>query len=142
VVNADKIRIWIARFAAPLAFFFAATVLVILVQRALESDAGEAGTNSTSTEEVDTGPVTTAPDQTTPLPRGCRKALYAVKSGDTLESIAAKCEVPLSDLLELNPEIDPLTLNPGDRIRIRSKEAQQELNQQSQQEEEEQQDQA
>ena len=131
-MNADKIRVWIARFAAPLAFFFAATVLVILVQRALESDAGEAGTNSTSTEDVDTGPVTTGPDQTTAPPRGCRKARYAVKSGDTLESIAAKCEVPLSDLLELNPEIDPLTLNPGDRIRIRSQEEQEQLNQQAQ----------
>jgi LysM repeat protein len=42
-----------------------------------------------------------------------------VKSGDTLESIAAECDVPLSELLELNPNIDPLALNPGDRIRIR-----------------------
>jgi LysM repeat protein len=108
-------------------------VLVILVQRALESDAGGAGTNTTSTEEVDTGPVTTSPDQPTALPRACRKALYVVRSGDTLESIAAKCEVPLSDMLELNPDIDPLTLNPGDRIRIRSREEQQELNQQNQQ---------
>jgi len=132
-VNADQIRIWIARLAAPLAFFLAATVLVILVQRALESDAGGAGTNTTSTEEVDTGPVTTSPDQPTKLPRACRKALYVVMSGDTLESIAAKCEVPLSDMLELNPDIDPLTLNPSDRIRIRSREEQQELNQQNQQ---------
>jgi LysM repeat protein len=132
-VNEDQIRIWIARLAAPLAFFFAATVLVILVQRALESDAGGAGTNTTSTEEVDTGPVTTSPDQPTALPRACRKALYLVRSGDTLESIAAKCEVPLSDMLELNPDIDPLTLNPGDRIRIRSREEQRELNQQNQQ---------
>ena len=141
-MNADQIRIWIARLAAPLAFFFAATVLVILVQRALESDAGGAGTNTTSTEEVDTGPVTTSPNQPTALPRACRKALYVVRSGDTLESIAAKCEVPLSDMLELNPDIDPLTLNPGDRIRIRSREAQQELNQQNQQDQGDQQDQA
>ena len=42
-----------------------------------------------------------------------------MKSGDTLESISAKCDVPLDELLELNPEIDPLTLNPGDRIRIK-----------------------
>ncbi len=119
-MNADKIRVWVARFAAPLAFFFAATVLVILVQRALESDAGEAGTSATSTQEVDTGPTTTAPGETTALPRGCRRPRYTVRRGDTLESIAAKCRVPLSDLLELNPEIDPLTLNPGDRIRIRA----------------------
>jgi LysM repeat protein len=124
-VNADKIRVWIARFAAPLAFFFAATVLVILVQRALESDETEAGTNTTSTVAIDTGPTTTETGETTTLPRGCRKARYTVKRGDTLESIAAKCEVPLSDLLELNPNIDPLTLNPGDRVRIKPKQSQQ-----------------
>jgi LysM repeat protein len=119
LVNADKIRIWIARFAAPLAFFFAATVLVILVQRALESDSGEAGTNTTSTEEVDTGETTTAGEPTTTVPRACRRQRYVVRSGDTLESISARCDVPLADLLELNPNIDPLALNPGDRVRIR-----------------------
>ena len=55
MVDPDRLRVWIARLAAPLAFFFAATVLVILVQRALESDAGEAGTAGTSTEQIDTG---------------------------------------------------------------------------------------
>ena len=121
MVDPDRIRVWIARLAAPLAFFFAATVLVILVQRALESDAGEAGTSGTSTEQIDTGTVTTLPDTTTTTgqPRGCRKQRYVVKSGDTLESISAKCDVPLDELLELNPDIDPLTLNPGDRIRIK-----------------------
>ena len=83
-MNADRIRIWIARFAAPLAFFFAATVLVILVQRALESDSGEAGTNTTSTAEVDTGETTTGAEPTTSLPRGCRRQRYTVRSGDTL----------------------------------------------------------
>ncbi len=121
-MNADQIRVWVARLAAPLAFFFAATVLIILVQRALESDAGEAGTSGTFTEEVDTAPppTTTTPETTTTLPRGCQKPRYTVKSGDTLESIAEKCDVPVSELLELNPSVDPLTLNPGDRIRIRA----------------------
>ncbi len=121
MVDPDRIRIWIARLAAPLAFFFAATVLVILVQRGLESDAGEAGTSGPSTQEADTSPTVTTPETTTttPPPRGCRKQRYLVKPGDTLESISEKCDVPLAELLELNPDIDPLTLNPGDRIRIR-----------------------
>jgi LysM repeat protein len=121
LVDPDRIRVWVARLAAPLAFFFAATVLVILVQRALESDAGEAGTNGTQTGLVDTGVTTTEeePTTTSEVPRACRRARYRVENGDTLESIAAKCEVPLDELLELNPDIDPLTLNPGDRIRIR-----------------------
>ncbi|MGH3042413.1 MAG: LysM peptidoglycan-binding domain-containing protein [Gaiellaceae bacterium] len=106
--------------AAPLAFFFAATVLVILVQRALESDSGEAGTDGPSTERVDTGPATTVPGTTTTaLPRACNRQRYRVRSGDTLESISEKCDVSVAELLELNPNVDPLTLNPGDRIRIR-----------------------
>jgi LysM repeat protein len=122
VVDPDRLRVWIARLAAPLAFFFAATVLVILVQRALESDAGEAGTTAKTTERTDTETTaTTTPDgTTTDVPRSCRRNRYRVRSGDTLESIAAKCQVPLDELLLLNPDIDPLTLNPGDRIRIRS----------------------
>lgn len=126
-MNADQIRIWIARLAAPLAFFFAATVLVILVQRALESDAGEAGTDGPATETVDTTePTTTEPEPTTTVPRGCQKQRYTVRSGDTLESIAEKCDVPVDELLELNPSIDPLALNPGDKIRIRTAQAEDE----------------
>jgi LysM repeat protein len=119
-VNADQLRVWIARFAAPLAFFFAATVLIILVQRALESDPGEARTDGRSTEQVDTSPTTSTTETNPTVRRGCQRQRYTVRSGDTLESIAEKCDVPLADLLELNPEIDPLTLNPGDRVRIRA----------------------
>lgn len=118
-MNADQIRVWIARLAAPLAFFFAATVLVILVQRALESDPSTAGTGGISTEAVETSPNGTTTDGNAQVPRACRRARYVVRAGDTLESIAARCDVPLSDLLELNPNIDPLTLNPGQRVRIR-----------------------
>ena len=120
---------WVARLAAPLAFFFAATVLVILVQRALESDAGEAGTDGPTKQKVETSPTTSRAEPTTTLPRGCQKPRYTVRSGDTLESIAEKCDVPVADLLELNPTADPLTLNPGDRIRIRA--AQQEEQEQT-----------
>ena len=127
-MNADNLRVWIARFAAPLAFFFAATVLIVLVQRALESDSGEAGTDGATTQEVDTDETTTTtePELNSTLPRGCQKARYIVKSGDTLESIAEKCDVPVTELSALNPTVDPLTMNPGDRIRIRPPQSQDE----------------
>jgi LysM repeat protein len=41
-----------------------------------------------------------------------------VKVGDTLESIAAKFDTTVDDLLTLNPGIDPLALNPGQKIRV------------------------
>jgi LysM repeat protein len=44
---------------------------------------------------------------------------YTVKPGDTPSSIAEKTGVPLEDILRLNPDLDPQTLSPGQRIRLR-----------------------
>jgi hypothetical protein len=122
MVDPDRLRVWVARLAAPLAFFFAATVLVVLVQRGLESGDGEAGANG-GTTQVDTPtttPTTTAPDGTTTAPGGpCLAPRVRVRAGDTLESIAARCNVDVDQIIELNPGIDPLALTPGQRVRIR-----------------------
>lgn len=122
MVDPDRLRVWVARLAAPLAFFFAATVLVVLVQRGLESGDGEAGVNSGSTStEVDTSTTAaTTPDGTTTTAAGpCLRNRARVREGDTLESIAARCDVPVDQIIELNPGIDPLALTPGQVVRIR-----------------------
>lgn len=49
-----------------------------------------------------------------------RKRTYIVKSGDTLGSIAAKFDISLSRLLELNPDIDPQSLQTGEKITVPS----------------------
>jgi LysM repeat protein len=122
MVDPDRFRVWVARLAAPLAFFFAATVLVILVQRGLESDEGEAGSGTAPTEvdtATDAGPSATEPDGTTTTAEECLANRTRVREGETLEAIAARCEVPLDQIIELNPGIDPLALSPGQRVRIR-----------------------
>jgi LysM repeat protein len=48
-----------------------------------------------------------------------RAKYYAVQSGDSLTSIAAKTGVPLSALEALNPRVDPNTLQTGLRLRLR-----------------------
>jgi LysM repeat protein len=112
--------VWAARLAAPLAFFFAATVLVILVQRGFEDDEPDA--TPTTTGAVATGPTGTGTGTgTTAGPNGRRT--YRVRSGDTLESIAARFDVDVDVLLELNPNIDPLALTPGQVIRLRPRAA-------------------
>jgi LysM repeat protein len=117
MVDPDRLRVWVARLAAPLAFFFAATVLVVLVQRGLESDPTEAVGPSAGTTETNTGPTTT-PDGTTTAPPACRRRVR-VRSGDTLESIAERCRTTVADILDLNPNIDPLALSPGQLVRVR-----------------------
>ena len=101
-----------ARLAAPVAFFAAATVLIILVESGLNGG-GSAATTST-------GPAISSPTTTVGTTTGPKKKkrIYRVRSGDTLESIAAKFHTTVQDLLQLNPNVDPLALSPGQKIRV------------------------
>ncbi len=47
-----------------------------------------------------------------------KRKTYTVKSGDTPSGIAEKTGVSLDTLQELNPDLDPQTLAPGQRIRL------------------------
>lgn len=103
-------RLWAARFVAPLAFFAAATILIVLIQRGL--DGGSTDTATTAT------PTITLPPPTGSTTTSTKKRFYRVKRGDTLESIAAKFDTTVDDLLTLNPNVDPLALSPRQRIRV------------------------
>jgi LysM repeat protein len=113
MVSDPRYRTWVYRIAAPAAFFLAATILVVLIERGLDS-----GSTVTTTSAV---PTVTAPE-TTPTTGTTtgkqKKQIYRVKAGDTLESIAAKFDSTVDDLLALNPGIDPLALSPGQKIRV------------------------
>ena len=54
-----------------------------------------------------------------PAPK-TRQPYYVVKKGDVLFAISQKTGVPLEDLRGLNPDLDPLALAPGQRIRLRA----------------------
>lgn len=107
---------WAARLAAPVAFFVAAGVLVALVAGALSSsDPGPAATPSTV---ASTPTETTPPTTTGRAGPPAQRRFYRVRSGDTLESIAARFDTTADRLSELNPGIDPLALTPGQRVRV------------------------
>jgi LysM repeat protein len=109
----DQFRVWLTRVIAPLAFLAATTVLVIAVQRAL--DDGGSSTVIQATEPTGSVPVTidTGGEEPSAEPR-----FYRIKAGDTLEDIAGQFDTTVDKLLELNPDIDPLALEPGTRIRV------------------------
>jgi LysM repeat protein len=110
VVEHEQRRVWAARVVAPLAFFAAATILIILIQTGLSSG------SETTTSSV---PTTSAPTTSAPTTTGKKKKrFYRVHGGDTLESIAAKFDTTVDDLLQLNPNVDPLALSPGQKIRV------------------------
>jgi orotidine-5'-phosphate decarboxylase len=47
------------------------------------------------------------------------RTTYTVKAGDSLDAIAITVKVPKETLLQLNPDLDPQALQPGQKIKIR-----------------------
>jgi LysM repeat protein len=110
-------RSWLARVAAPLAFLVLATLGVVAVRAALDEDSVTTTVTVTTTSETTTAkqPAST----TTKQGNNSKNAkYYRVQSGDTLESIASDHGTTVEALLELNPGIDPVALNIGQRIRV------------------------
>ncbi len=115
MVNGDAARAWGARVLAPLAFFFAASVLVLIVYNSLnaETEGSARPTPTTATGAVGGG---TAPATTGTAPQ--QRRFHVIREGDTLESIARRYKTTVDDLLTLNPAIEPNALTPGQRIRV------------------------
>jgi LysM repeat protein len=102
-----------ARFLAPLALV-AFVIALFLVVTSSQTDRGGAGAPNQSSG---TNRPSASPTGTPAKSKGRRR--YTVKAGDTPSSIAEKTGVPLDDILRLNPDLDPQTLSPGQRIKLR-----------------------
>lgn len=96
-----------ARFLAPIALIVFAFVLFNVVQ------GDDEPTNTTPAKQTATATPTEAAkkDDSKKKPK-----TYTVKSGDTASGIAEEAGIDLPTLLELNPELDPSTLSPGQKI--------------------------
>jgi LysM repeat protein len=104
-----------ARFLAPLALVAFALALFIVVTSSQTTGGGEPSAAPSAGDEQ------AAPDGEGGEPEKERKGprFYTVKPGDTPSAIAEKTDTPLEDIERLNPDIDPQTLSPGTRIRLR-----------------------
>ena len=127
MVNDGDRTTWGARVLAPLAFFAAATVLVLLVHNSLNAGTDDeppaaaeraAGANGGNGERGTGGGNQAGAGNEQEGPRQ-RRRFYRIKPGDTLDKIAPQFDTTVDDLLQLNPGIDPNALTPGQRIRIR-----------------------
>jgi LysM repeat protein len=105
----------LARYAAPVAFLLAATIAVLLVRSALDGEAASppaATTPAAATTDVSTGAGTT--------PAGTAGAeFYRIQAGDTLAVVADQHDTTVEQLLVLNPDVDPVALRIGQRIRVK-----------------------
>jgi LysM repeat protein len=109
-----------ARFIAPLALLAFALALFLVVSRS-STDSGSAGSGAKTTKEqpVASPAADGGGDAASKDSKGPR--FYRVKAGDTPSAIAERTGVPLSQIMELNPDLDPQTLAPGQRIKLRTK---------------------
>jgi LysM repeat protein len=111
------VRVWLARLAAPAALLLAATVAVLLVRSALESGDDGGGTTTTPTVTQPAAPPAQPPAGGTTTTAAATE-FYRVRRGDTLETIAEQYGTTVEQLLVLNPEVDPVELAIGERIRV------------------------
>jgi hypothetical protein len=104
-----------ARFLAPLALVAVSVALFAVVSSNLP-DENDAGPNQATEPQPAASPNGDGEERSRDRlgPR-----FYTVKAGDTPSAIADKTDVPLEDILRLNPDLDPQTLSPGARIRLR-----------------------
>jgi LysM repeat protein len=107
-----------ARFAAPAAFLLAATIAILLVRSGLENGEGTAAPTATATTAAPgtSGPGTTGSNTTAPAGE---QQFYVIRAGDTLAVIAEEHDTTVEQLLVLNPELDPVALTVGQRIRVK-----------------------
>jgi LysM repeat protein len=110
-----------ARFLAPLALAAFVVALLVVVTSSRNAGEGESPAPNQATEtrpaSQEEQPDEAAGEEEAEEEREPRR--YTVQPGDTPSSIAEETGVPLEDILRLNPNLDPQTLSPGTRLRLR-----------------------
>ena len=102
---------YLARYVAPAAFLLAVTAVVLVVRSTLRSNKPAATTASVTTRP--------APAATRPRPAPAPRRYYVIRSGDTLDGIAARFATTVTELLRLNPGVQPTALTPGRQVRVK-----------------------
>jgi hypothetical protein len=114
----DRTRRRLARLAAPAAFLAAATIAILSVRAAIHDEPSAGGTRPAATAPA---PTTTRSPAPAPRSATTRRAprFVRVGPGDTLGSIAEQHRTTVENLRALNPDVDPVALTVGQRIRVR-----------------------
>jgi LysM repeat protein len=100
---------WGARLLAPAAFLAAATVAIVLIRSGLDRNDAPVRSQRPAATRTATGPTTTRA-------RPPAQDAYTIREGDTLDQIALAHDTTVERLLELNPRLDPTSLQVGQRI--------------------------
>ena len=107
-----RIPWWFVRYGFPAAALALVTLAVVLLRPVLHDS------NSVEAAPVSAAPVVEQRPKQPSRTRSARVSAYAVRSGDTLGSIADRFGTTVDRLMELNPGIDPRALRVGQAIRV------------------------
>jgi LysM repeat protein len=89
--------------------------IAVISTLASSGDEGGGSAEQTSAQQDDTGSGgDSAQQENKPV-----RSTYRVKQGDSFASISEKTGVPIETLQELNPEIDPRALQPGQKLKLK-----------------------
>lgn len=104
-------RRYLLRYGAPAAFLAAATAAVLLVRAGIDNDE--------SVRPAKVGPKAGAlvSGSAGRPAKPARRRFYVIRAGDTLEAVARRLGTSVSELLVLNPGVEPTSLRVGQRIR-------------------------
>jgi LysM repeat protein len=103
------------RLLAPAALVvFAIAFLLVLTTSSVDE-----GGSSTRTRTESSRTSKTRTTETTARRDRLVQNVYTVKTGDTLAGISEKVGIPVENLLELNPDLDPQALVSGQKIKLR-----------------------
>ena len=109
-----------SRWIAPLALLAAIAAVFIVISGTTSDSDGDKGNGTPSSQERkgSRSGRTRSTGETTRTPATPKKKTYTVRPGDTLTVISERTGVPVEQLLELNPDIDANSLNPGDKLKL------------------------
>ena len=97
-----------ARYLAPIVLIATAVGVYLIVTKHVSGNSA-----TTTATQVHDGTARPRP------PQSRAAAFYTVKPGDSLTSIATKTGVSIATLEQLNPSLNPDSLQTGQRIRLR-----------------------
>lgn len=107
-----------ARLLAPLALIVCA-IAVFSVLSGGDSNAPTRGASDSQKATQSNGSSDSSGDQSSGGATQPVRATYRVKPGDSFAAIAVKTGVDADKLAELNPDVDPRALQPGQKLKLK-----------------------
>jgi LysM repeat protein len=113
-----EFRLTVWTFVAPVALVAAVLVVINIAQDVIDDRSNVEATLQSATARPAGGTTSQGAEGTSTAGGQQERRFYVIEAGDTLSAIAARFDTTEERLQELNEDIDPLALRPGQRIRI------------------------